>query len=301
MKKNTINYIVIFISLAVVLFTFFLPKFMIQPGTLISEHSEIETKCFSCHTPFKGVSSEKCFSCHKIDEIGIKSTEGLPITNENTDVSFHQELNEKDCLSCHTDHKGIMAFRPVNQFSHNLLMQSSANKCNSCHTNPSDALHTNLTTNCMECHTTNAWTPSIFNHEKFLKNNIKLSSKQCIECHTNPSDALHTSLTTSCIECHTTNAWTPSTFKHNEYFRLDRDHNAKCVTCHINNNFTQYTCYSCHEHSRSNIRREHIEEGIYNFDNCVECHRSSNEHEAERIWKSMRKVKYKRSVSDNDD
>ena len=27
------------------------------------------------------------------------------------------------------------------------------------------------------------------------------------------------------------------------------------------------------------IRREHIEEGIRDFDNCVECHRSADEHD----------------------
>lgn len=46
-----------------------------------------------------------------------------------------------------------------------------------------------------------------------------------------------------------------------------------CETCHKNNDYSLYTCYGCHEHSQAKIRAEHVEEGIQNFENCVECHR----------------------------
>ena len=59
-------------------------------------------------------------------------------------------------------------------------------------------------------------------------------------------------------------------------------------TCHIDNDYSNYTCYGCHEHSRSKIREEHVEEGIYDYENCVECHRSGDEDEAECIWRSKR-------------
>ena len=35
----------------------------------------------------------------------------------------------------------------------------------------------------------------------------------------------------------------------------------------------QPPCYGCHEHTPANIRAEHEEEGIRDFENCVECHR----------------------------
>jgi hypothetical protein len=60
---------------------------------------------------------------------------------------------------------------------------------------------------------------------------------------------------------------------------LDGDHNASCVTCHVRNDYSRYTCYGCHEHTPANIRRKHLEEGIRKFDNCVECHRSADEHD----------------------
>lgn len=34
------------------------------------------------------------------------------------------------------------------------------------------------------------------------------------------------------------------------------------------------------------IFEEHVEEGIRDYENCVECHRSGDEDEAKRIWRS---------------
>ena len=61
------------------------------------------------------------------------------------------------------------------------------------------------------------------------------------------------------------------------------------MTCHVDNIYDAYTCYGCHEHSRAKIRREHLEEGIRDYENCAECHRSGDEDEAERLWKSKRR------------
>jgi hypothetical protein len=36
---------------------------------------------------------------------------------------------------------------------------------------------------------------------------------------------------------------------------------------------------AAHEHNPEKIRREHIEEGIRDFRNCVECHRNANKHD----------------------
>ncbi|MDH3713273.1 MAG: hypothetical protein OET44_05415 [Gammaproteobacteria bacterium] len=60
------------------------------------------------------------------------------------------------------------------------------------------------------------------------------------------------------------------------------------LRCHIDGDYSSYTCYGCHEHSRSEIREKHAEEGIYDCDNCVECHRSGDEEEAERFWRQRR-------------
>ncbi len=234
MKNNKLIFIVAVNLLVLVLLAIFVPHLMISPGKPIDAHTELTTDCFACHTAFFGSSPEKCIACHKIAEIGLKTVEGLPIAKEKKNVAFHQTLIEEDCIACHSDHKGVQAFRPISQFSHQLL---------------------DLTL-----------------------------QKQCDNCHVDPDDALHREINGNCKQCHDLDDWLPATFAHEKYFRFDRDHTTECKICHIKNNYADYTCYGCHEHSRSKIREEHVEEGIYDYEICVDCHRSDNEDEAERIW-----------------
>ena len=236
MKSNTILLIVAVNLAALVLLTILVPQLMISPGKTIDAHAEIAADCFACHTAFIGSSPQKCIACHKVEDIGKKTSKGLPIEKELKNVAFHQQLIEDDCIACHSDHKGVKAFRPINQFSHSIL-------------------------------------------ESALQ-------KQCDNCHSNPVDDLHRKIKGNCGQCHTQEAWLPATFEHENYFRFDRDHNTECVTCHINNDYANYTCYGCHEHSRSKIREEHYEEGIRDYEKCVECHRSADEDEAKRIWRA---------------
>jgi hypothetical protein len=107
----------------------------------------------------------------------------------------------------------------------------------------------------------------------------KETSSQVPELPQITADALHKQIAGNCSQCHSQQKWTPATFEHDKYFVLDRDHTTTCVTCHVRNDYSRYTCYGCHEHTPANIRREHVEEGIRQFDNCVECHRSADEHD----------------------
>jgi len=251
MKNKIIIYIVVVNLAVLVLLAIVYPQFMISPGKPIDAHAELATDCFACHSLFLGSTAKKCIACHKVEDIGIKTTKGLLIAKEKKNVAFHQKLIEEDCVSCHSDHKGVKAFRPISQFSHELL----------------DAI----------------------------------LQKQCDSCHARPGDNLHLKIKGSCAQCHTQKAWLPATFEHEKYFRFDRDHDTECETCHINNDYSNYTCYGCHEHSRSKIREEHREEGILDYENCVECHRSADEDEAKRLWRSSDKFKgnkYKRRDDD---
>ena len=235
--KNKTVFLAVLINLAVwgslaIIF----PHLMISPGKPIDAHAELARDCFACHTPFIGSTPGKCIACHKVDEIGIKTTKGLLISQEKKSVAFHQKLIEEDCVACHSDHKGVKAFRPISQFSHQLLQAMVREQCDACHSIPGDALHQKIQGNCGQCHTQENWLPATFDHEK--------------------------------------------------YFRFDQDHDTECATCHVNNNYNSYTCYGCHAHSRSEIREEHVEEGIYQYKNCVECHRSGDEEEAEYLWRT---------------
>ncbi|MEY4758086.1 MAG: hypothetical protein RJA34_2984 [Pseudomonadota bacterium] len=193
-------------------------------------------------------------------------------------IDGHQSL-EKDCFACHTSFRG-----------------ASANKCQSCHEpanigklsstgtplakqNGRTPFHQELISqDCMSCHSdhsgvTRYHPEGSFDHALLNSDTVN----KCEACHKSPTDSLHKQITGNCAQCHTTARWTPASFDHDKYFVLDSDHKAPCTTCHVRNNYNAYTCYGCHEHTPANIQREHIEEGIRNFDNCVDCHRSADE------------------------
>ncbi len=214
----------------------FAPEQMITPGRTMQAHEEIAGDCFACHTPFLGSTPDKCQACHKVEAIGLKTTRGVAIGDEKKNVAFHQQLIEEDCVACHSDHNGVMAFRPISRFSHELVEVAVRERCDGCHANPDDNLHRKIAGNCSQCHTIEAWKPASFDHD--------------------------------------------------DAFRFDRHHDTDCVTCHQESDYGRYTCYGCHEHSRSNIREEHYEEGIYDYENCVECHRSGDEDEAKYHWRA---------------
>jgi len=191
------------------------------------------------------------------------------------------KLLEGDCFACHAPLTGASSLR-----------------CTSCH-KPADigrlattglpltkpatkaAFHQELSSqDCVACHSDHAGVKRFARTRLFDHTLLKKATReQCQSCHKAPADSLHKQITGNCLQCHTQEKWTPATFDHNKFFVLDRDHNASCVTCHVRNDYSRYTCYSCHEHTPDNIRRKHIKEGISKFDDCVECHRSADEHD----------------------
>ncbi len=191
-------------------------------------------------------------------------------------LEAHQAL-QADCFACHTP-----------------LLGNHAKKCVTCHqvdrislfttqgepvVATKGSFHQHLTEQtCTVCHLEHQGVTGInamkpFSHT-LLQQNVRTD---CASCHSKPPDSLHQNVASGCDQCHTSTAWTPASFDHATHFQLDRDHNVQCATCHVGNTFNQYTCYGCHEHTITGIRAEHVEEGIREFDNCVECHRSSDE------------------------
>jgi hypothetical protein len=195
-------------------------------------------------------------------------------------IPGHKQL-EGDCFACHAPFTG-----------------ASAIKCISCH-KPADigrvttagvAISKPLTSipfhqklvseDCVACHSDHAGVKRFVVQGRFNHTLLKRETRnECQACHKSPTDSLHQQINGNCAQCHTQEAWTPATFDHNQYFVLDSDHNTRCVTCHVRNDYKSYTCYGCHEHTLANIRRKHIEEGISKFDDCVECHRSADEND----------------------
>ncbi len=255
------------------------PERLINPGPLMEGHRELKNSCLSCHKPFEGASLQ-CISCHKQADIGIRNVAGRVLPKKSGQPVFHSAFSSNSCVECHTEHKGLKPQRAVKNFRHDFLSANLKNNCIACHKEqtPKDNLHLQAGEGCASCHDTVRWKNAILDHGK-----LAASGRQCVSCHKKdlPDDALHRQSKANCSECHLTTRWKPATFNHDRYFMLDGDHRASCVTCHPDpKNYKAYTCYNCHEHSRSRMAAVHQEEGIRNLDNCIRCHRStSGEHE----------------------
>lgn len=192
-----------------------------------------------------------------------------------------------DCFACHTPLRG-----------------ASAERCMVCHALPDIGLrttkgvatqvtlatgttrlktsfHQELTEqNCMACHSDHAG-PKLTQRSRKMFSHALLrgeTRERCASCHAAPSNAMHRNLGVGvdCAQCHKVEAWKPATFDHDKFFVLDKDHNATCATCHTTEDHSKYTCFGCHEHTPANVRRQHEEEGIRNFENCARCHRSAD-------------------------
>jgi hypothetical protein len=259
------------------LVTFVYPNAMISPGALRPAHAELADTCAACHAPFRGAVAERCIKCHVVADIGARTSRGAAVpqpAKPAINASFHQQLNEQNCIACHSDHGRVTK----QHFSHALLRAATRDNCVTCHAAPSNDLHRDLRVTCNQCHSTEHWKPATFDHTLLPPATLA----RCESCHKAPSDDFHRQITAACTQCHSPQRWKPSTFEHARYFVLDRNHNTTCATCHTNNDFTRYTCFGCHEHTPANIRAKHEEEGIRNFDNCVSCHRSADDEGGER-------------------
>lgn len=125
-----------------------------------------------------------------------------------------------------------------------------------------------------------------------------ISAERCEECHTGIAEqrlsgsGLHGTWgdTARCTGCHTEHEGRSASLTSIRMADVERfhtfplDHGEEgvqaCAVCH-EQTFTTYTCYNCHEHEPAEIREEHLDEGIREFENCVECHPTGLEDEAE--------------------
>jgi hypothetical protein len=244
MNRKKVLYIVGANLALLLILSVLLPQHMVQPGRVMEAHRALETDCFACHTPFLGSRSERCIQCHKPEQIGLVTTKGMPIGNEDKLVPFHQGLIEKDCVACHSDHKGVQAFYPIARFSHDLLQVGMTERCGDCHRRPADDLHRQVAGNCGQCHTEKGWTPATFDHDRL---ELRVRGR-CVACHRGPDDKLHRQVGDQCGQCHTKKAWTPATFNHDSLAPRLR---GRCESCHARPGDTLHrevggNCGQCH-------------------------------------------------------
>ena len=194
-------------------------------------------------------------------------------------VPAHADITT-DCFACHAPLRGAVSERCV--ACHALADIGLRTSKGAALPRPAakTSFHQELIEqDCMACHSDHAG-PKLTrrSREPFSHALLRPATRErCETCHKAPADTFHRPMKGNCAQCHSTQGWKPATFAHDKFFVLDKDHNASCLTCHIGNDYSRYTCYGCHEHTLANVRRKHQEEGIKNFENCTECHRSASE------------------------
>jgi hypothetical protein len=207
---------------------------------LTGAHKTVQ--CASCHTQgFTGTPTD-CYSCH---QAAYSST-----TNPN-----HQAIGiPTDCSNCHTTNPGWQpATFPIHNNYYELI-----------------GAHATIANNCATCH----------------NGNYNNTPNQCYGCHaadyngTNDPNHQAAGFGTDCQTCHTQTAWQPASFDHDaQYFPIySGRHNGtwqSCSDCHTQaNNFSVFSCVTCHEHNQQDTDSEHqgVQGYIYESSACYACH-----------------------------
>lgn len=241
--------------------------------------------CHTCHRDMDIVFAQAhllsfgtdCLACHDgIDRYGdgfTHDTFSFKLTGGHADVP---------CTQCHLDARSIVD------------LQSAPQDCYSCHAQE-DEHGGQFGTQCENCHNPSNWDDAVFDHnlsafkldgahasvaceECHVNDVFKGTPKECMACHAEPQEHAG-KFGTDCAACHATAAWEPASYNGPHTFPMNHgEGDGSCQTCHPSS-LTTYTCYGCHEHSEANIAGEHREEGINDFQNCIECHADGREHD----------------------
>lgn len=287
-----------------------------QSAGAIQSHAQFEHDCAACHAPWRGVSAERCERCHTDVSVQQRDGAGLhgllgdtgrceechtdhhgrvaSLTQVSTDIFDHARTTfslarhevgydgtemacaachaagdytraSVDCASCHSD------AQPDFMAQHTALFGRDCLDCHDGVDSMADFEHATVfvldgahaTVGCEGCH---------------RADQMQITSRECAGCHEEP--AVHGGLFgLDCARCHTTSAWTPAELIAHT-FPLDHGEEGQqaCAVCH-EQTYTTYTCYNCHEHDPAEIREKHVEEGITEFEDCVECHPTGREEE----------------------
>jgi len=269
-------------------------------------------QCSDCHSINTSNASAECISCHQSNyELAQDHTTlSYPTTCEDC----HNSVDWKDANFNHSSTRFPLTGEHNNVNCGDCHISGYAETptlCSDCHLNnynsSSNPNHSNLglSTACDECHTTNAnWEPASFAiHDNYfvIQGAHLIINNDCASCHNgdynntpNSCYGCHQSeynstlnpphqssgFGTGCEDCHTQAAWKPAQFDHDgQYFPIysgeHREEWNSCTDCHTdNNNFAQFTCLICHEHSKTKMDDKHKEENGYLYDSnaCLDCH-----------------------------
>jgi hypothetical protein len=182
-----------------------------------------------------------------------------------------KDPTEPACLDCHSKDQPEFIASHIQQFG---------NACVNCHDGVDrysnfdhnqyfvlDGRHMDL--ECVTCHGNDSQTAT-----------YQGLGKECVDCHAEP-DIHAGTFGIACQDCHSTTAWSPAALRVHE-FPLDHGEQGQvsCETCHAIR-YTEYTCYSCHEHDQQRVIEKHSEENINptELQNCIKCHPTGKKEE----------------------
>lgn len=246
-------------------------------GTVM--HNDPTLGCRHCHPEHRGANAA----------LTVMDDAKFPHEVLGFSLNGHRQMAAREPFQCKDCHHGDVTTFQIET-------------CDTCHRQMDVAFMTAHTlsfgSSCLDCHDGVDRFGETFNHDRFsfqltgahdevacvqchvnarVLTDFTVTPQDCYSCHRN--DEPHNGqFGTDCAICHTTTAWTPAEFNGKHTFPLNHGGGATCATCHPAN-FTTYTCYGCHEHTEGRIREKHLEEGIGNFQNCMECHPTGHEHD----------------------
>lgn len=264
--------------------------------------SDIST-CTNCHVDVhQGVFTSSCEQCH--DQDSFTGVDGF-LAHMQTNFPLLGAHAQVACESCHQSQ----------QRGHFVLEEE---ECVDCHKEDYIAANTiahqqdGSDQDCEACHSTNHWQPALFDHA-LASNGFELlgahqsipcsychseatmdlifnpsSDQDCYACHEDDYNKEHSrsGFPTTCTDCHTTSTWEDASFKDHDqwYFPIfsgeHRGEWTSCQTCHVQpENFSVFSCLTCHEHNESEMNREHddVRGYIYSSEACLSCHPNGEE------------------------
>jgi hypothetical protein len=191
---------------------------LVMPGPVIAGHAKYEQDCGNCHELFSKTAQERlCRDCHKQVAGDIARGEGFHGRIDNID--------ERPCKSCHTDHKGRdmdIVRLDRDTFAHDLTDY------------PLKGRHRAIS--CSACHA---------DGRKFRE-----APGQCVDCHRD-DDTHHGAMGKACADCHDEKSWRETGFDHakTDYPLTGKHREVGCDACHPDRRYrdTPATCAACHQ------------------------------------------------------
>jgi len=284
-----------------------------------TSHAAFEEECALCHTPWSGVSAERCEVCHTgvaSHRLGNSGLHGLLPDSGRCDQCHTEHQGRSKAITIYDlrdfEHDWLTNFtlegHLVDYKSEPIVCEDCHQKeqytismlvCQDCHAAADPVFmadHARLYgDDCQACHDGQAMT-GVFDHQTIFLLDGAHSDLECTKCHIQPvvmgtpnqchgchqePDIHAGQFGLECFRCHETNAWIPAQLKYHT-FPLDHgdENESDCQVCHIAS-YSDYSCYDCHAHDQEAVRSEHLEEGISDIGDCISCHPTGLEDEAD--------------------